>query len=147
LRRDQLIVALTLIAGGLLMLAVVIPRYVAAGTLAGGLSPAFMPYVAATLATLAAVGLLLEGRGGGGTPVAEAGLTSANLRFLGAAAAVLGVSYLLMTSFGYVLGGAVLMAGLLKLAGVKPLPLAIATVAAPAALWLFFVALLAMPLP
>lgn len=147
MRRDQLIVAVTLIAGGVLMLAVVIPRYVAAGTLAGGLSPAFMPYVAATLATLAACGLLLEDRRGSGTSTGDARLTRANLLFLAASAAVLGASYLLMASFGYVIGGAVLVAGLLKLAEVKPLPLAIAAVAAPVALWLFFVALLAMPLP
>ncbi len=126
------------------MLAVVIPRFVAGSTLAGGLAPAFMPYVAAALATLAAFGLLLEGRREGSD---DARLTAANLKFLGASAAVLGASYLLMSVFGYVIGGAALIAGLLKLAGVKPLPIAIAAIAAPVGLWLFFVALLAMPLP
>jgi hypothetical protein len=74
-------------------------------------------------------------------------LTRANLRFLCAAATVLGASYALMALFGYVIAGAVLIAGLLKLARVKPVPLAIAAVAAPVALWLLFVELLAMPLP
>jgi hypothetical protein len=90
---------------------------------------------------------LLEGLRGTDPSATPARLTRANWRFLGLAAAVLVASYVLMTYFGYVIGGAVLMAGLLKLARVEPLPLAIAAVAAPVALWLVFVGLLAMPLP
>ena len=147
MRRDELIVAVVLIAGGLLTIAVVIPRYVAGDPLGGGLSPAFMPYVAAGLATVAAVGLLLGEARARGAGTHNARLTWANLRFLCAAAAVLGASYVLMSFFGYVIGGVVLIAGLLRLARVGALPLAIAAVAAPVALWLFFVGLLAMPLP
>ena len=143
MRRHDLIVAVALIAGGLLTIAVVIPRYVADAPLSGGLSPAFMPYVAAGLATLAGFGMLLESkraRGAAASPRRSA-------TFLFSSAAVLTASYVLMTLFGYLVGGAVLVAGLLKLARVKPVPLAIAAVAAPVALWLFFVALLATPLP
>jgi hypothetical protein len=147
LRRDKVIVAVALVAGGLLTCAVLIPRYVAGAPLSGGLSPAFMPYVAAGLATLSGLGVLLEGMRKSDASADNSRLTRANLRFLGASAAVFGASYVLMALFGYVIGGVVLMAGLLKLARVKPVRIAIAAVAAPIALWLFFVGLLAMPLP
>ncbi len=147
MRRDQLTVAVALVAAGLLTIAVLIPRYVAGAPLGGGLSPAFMPYVAAGLATLAGLGLLLEAARARPAPVETARLTRANLRFLSASAAVLAASYVLMSAFGYVLGGSVLVAGLLALARVRLLTIAVAAVVAPVALWLFFVALLAMPLP
>jgi hypothetical protein len=142
-RRAELVVAVALLVSGLLTIAVVIPRYVAGAPLSGGLSPAFMPYVAAGLATLAALGMLIES-----LRAREASLaTRLNLRFLFASAAVLGASFALLTWVGYVIGGAVLVAGILALARVKLLPLAIAAVVAPVALWLLFVALLATPLP
>jgi hypothetical protein len=142
-RRAELIVAVALLVSGLLTIAVVIPRYVAGAPLSGGLSPAFMPYVATGLATLAALGMLIES-----LRAREASLaTRLNLRFVLASAAVLVASFALMTWVGYVIGGAVLVAGVLALARVKLLPLVIAAVAAPVALWLFFVALLATPLP
>ncbi len=128
-------------------MAVVIPRYVAGGALGGGLSPAFMPYVAAALATLSAIGMLLQALRRRDTDSADARLTRANFRFIAGSALVLGASYALTTWFGYVIGGIVLVAGLLALARVKPLPLAITAIAAPVALWLLFVELLAMPLP
>ena len=134
-------------AGGLLAILVVIPGYVASDSVGDGLSPAFMPYVAAGIATLAALGMLFERPRARDASEGSARLTRANVMFLCAAAAVLGASYALMSSFGYVIGGVVLMAGLLKLAHVKPVPLIIAAVAAPAVLWLLFVQLLAMPLP
>lgn len=144
MRRLDLVVAVTLLVGGLLTIAVLIPRYVAGAPLSGGLSPAFMPYVAAGLATLAALGMLVEALRARDAPFATPFL---NLRFLAAAAAVLGASYALMAWLGYVIGGAVLVAGLLAVARVKLVPLTVAAVAAPLALWLFFVALLATPLP
>jgi hypothetical protein len=146
-RRDEIFVAATLVAGGLLTMAVVIPRYVAGGALGGGLSPAFMPYVAAALATLAALGMLLQALRRCDAGSAAARLTRANFRFVAASALVLGASYALMTWFGYVIGAIALVGGLLALAGVKPVPLAITAIATPVALWLLFVELLAMPLP
>ena len=147
MRRDELIVAATLVAGGVLTIAVVIPRYVAGGAVGGGLSPAFMPYVAAALVTLSALGMLLQGLRRRDAAPEHARLTLANLRFACACALVLGSAYALMTWFGYVAGGIALVAGFLKLARVKAVPLAITAVAAPVALWLLFVGLLAMPLP
>lgn len=128
-------------------MAVVIPRYVADAAVSGSLSPAFMPYVAAGLGTLAALGLLLAGLRARDASAASPRLMRANLRFLATSAAVLGTSFALLAFFGYLIGGAALMAGLLAVARVKPVPLAIAAVAVPVALWLFFVGLLAMPLP
>jgi len=145
--RDELIVAATLVAGGLLTIAVVIPRYVAGGAIGGGLSPAFMPYLAAALATLSALGVLLQSLRRRDAGPEHARLTHANLRFICGSAVVLGASYALMISAGYLIGGIVLVAGLLKLARVRALPLAIAAVTAPVALWLLFVVLLGMPLP
>lgn len=145
MRKDGLYTAVALLVAGLLTMAVVIPRYVVDGAVGSGLSPAFMPYVAASLATLAALGLLLESlrrRGDGGPR-----LTRANVVFLCACALVLGASFALMSIFGYVVGGMALVAGLLALARVEPVTLAITAVAAPVALWLLFVGLLASPLP
>jgi hypothetical protein len=146
MRRDELIVALALCAASLGALAL-IPRYVAAGPAGGGLSPAFMPYVAAALALLSSLGMLIGGLRRRGGASSEPGLSAANLRFLGTAAAVLAACYVLMSVFGYMAGAIVLTGGLLKLARVKAAPLVVAAVAAPAALWLFFVALLDTPLP
>ena len=139
--------AVALVAAGVLTIAVLIPRYVAGAPLGGGLSPAFMPYVAAGLATLAGLGLLIEGVGARSANLDDARLTRANLLFLSASAAVLTASYVLMSSFGYVLGGSVLVAGLLTLARARLVTIVIAAVVTPVVLWLFFVALLAMPLP
>jgi hypothetical protein len=146
-RKSELAVAATLVAVGLLTIAVVIPRYVAGGTVEGGLSPAFMPYVAAGLATLSALGMLLETLRGRDARPEHARLTRANLRFLFASAGVLGASYALIALVGYVAGGVVLIAGLLALARVTLVPLVIAAIAAPVVLWLLFVGLLAVPLP
>lgn len=147
MRKDELSIAVALVVAGLLTIAVVIPRYVVGSPIGTGLSPAFMPYVAAGLATLAALGMLLESFGRRDASAGSAGLTRANLKFLCACAVVLGASYALMSLFGYVAGGVALVAGVLALARVAPMTLAIAAVAAPVALWLLFVGLLATPLP
>lgn len=150
MRRSELIVALVLAVAGALMLAVLIPNYVAGDPSSDGLSPAFMPYVAAVLATLSALAMLVGGlRRGTAASASETqpALTRDNLRFLAAAAVVLGVSYALMSLFGYLAGGIALTAGILKLARVRVVPLVVTSLAAPVVLWLFFVALLATPLP
>lgn len=147
MRKDELNMAIALVVAGFLTMAVVIPRYVVGDTVGDGLSPAFMPYVAAALATLAALGMLLESLRRRDDSAGGARLTRANVVFLGACALVLGASYALMGLFGYVAGGIALVAGLLALARVRPWTLAVAAVMAPIALWLFFVGLLATPLP
>ena len=61
--------------------------------------------------------------------------------------AVLGVSFLLMSTAGYLIGSIALMAGTMALARVKLVTLVVTAVAAPLVLWFLFVHLLATPLP
>jgi hypothetical protein len=146
-RKDELITAAALAVGGVLAITVVIPRYVAGTAVGGGLSPAFMPYVAAALVTLSALGILVGGLRHSDESASQARLTTAHLRFLGCCALVLGASYALMSVAGYVAGGIVLMAGLLGLARARLVTIVVAAVVAPTLLWLLFVELLATPLP
>ena len=52
MRRSEIISAALLVAFGLVMMAAVIPKYVAGGGQQSDLSPAFMPYVAVGIMTL-----------------------------------------------------------------------------------------------
>ena len=151
MRRTQLIAAASLVALGLLAIFVVIPRAVVAAPSSSGLPPAFMPYVAAALATFAALGWLVgelratraEKPGAEGVPASSA----SDWRFAAAAAAVLGVSFVLMSTAGYLAGSIALMAGTMALARVKLVTLVVTAIAAPVVLWVLFVHLLATPLP
>jgi hypothetical protein len=145
-RRTELATAVALVVAGLATLAVLVPRYVVDAGVASALSPRFMPYVAALLATGAALQLLLEALVRRGD-AAGAGFGRGSLRFLGASAAVLGTAYLLMSLAGYLVGGAALVAGMLLLGRAKPATIVVAAVLAPVALWLVFAELLATPLP
>ena len=130
---------------GLIAIFIVIPRAVVDAPASGGLSPAFMPYIAASLATLAALGWLaslLRGASADSTTAAEF-----DWRFVAAGATVLGVSFLIMCAFGYLAGGAVLVAGTLALARAKPATIILTAIVAPVVLWLLFGHLLATPLP
>jgi hypothetical protein len=144
-RRTELATATGLTVAGLGVIGVIIPRYVADIGVSSALSPAFMPYVAAVLATVGAASLLvaeLRGRGGNAIP-----FTKSNWRFLGASVAVLIGSCLLMSILGYLVGGVALVAGMLLLARVRPSIVIAAAVLAPMAVWLLFTQLLATPLP
>jgi hypothetical protein len=145
-RRTELVTAAVLVAAGLGTLLVLVPRYVDSGA-AANVSPRFMPYVAAALLTAAALRLLGAAllRGGNGARAASSAPIS--LRFMAAAAAVLGGSYLAMSVLGYLFGGAVLVAGMLLVARAKPATIVVAAVLAPTVLWLVFARLLATPLP
>ena len=145
MRRTELIAAASLVVLGVVAIFVVIPYAVVDAPASSGLAPAFMPYVAASLATLAALGWLAGLlRGASADPTAAA---HGDWRFVVAGAAVLGVSFLLMSAFGYLAGGAVLVAGTLALARVKLATIVTAAIVAPVALWLLFVHFLATPLP
>lgn len=147
MRRVEIVTAALLVVAGLGALGVLIPRYVVGAPASVGLSPKFMPYVAAALATAAALHLLVAAllrRNGGGRP---APLTLESLRFACAAAVVLGGSYLLMSRLGYLSGAAALVAGVLVVARAKLVTIVVTAVAAPVALWLAFAWLLATPLP
>jgi hypothetical protein len=150
-RRTELIAAASLVVLGVVAIFVVIPSGVVAAPASSGLAPAFMPYVAASLATLAALGWLVsELRGASARSPAAAAApasTKSDWRFAVAATAVLGVSLLLMSAAGYLAGGAVLVAGTLALARVKLAAIVVTAIVAPAVLWVLFGYFLATPLP
>jgi hypothetical protein len=151
-RRTQLIAAASLALLGLAAIFVVIPYAVVDAPASSGLPPAFMPYVAAALVTLAALGWLVgelrAARAAAPTPEsAPAPAANGDWRFAAAATAVLGVSFLLMSTAGYLIGSIALMAGTMALARVKLVTLVVTAVAAPLVLWFLFVHLLATPLP
>ena len=88
--------AASLVVLGLVAIFIVIPYAVVDAPASSGLAPAFMPYVAASLATLAALGWLaglLRGARRLGSGRARA--AKSDWRFVVAGAAVLGVSFLL----------------------------------------------------
>jgi hypothetical protein len=146
MRRTELATAAVLALLGLAAIGWLIPRYVADTGSSSALPPSFMPYVAAGLVTAAALASLaaaLRRRGSDG----PAPLTWATLRFLGASIAVLAGGFLVMAVAGYIAGGAVLVAGTLLVARVRPATIAATAVLTPVALWLLFVRLLDTPLP
>lgn len=160
MRRTQLIAAASLVVLGLLAIFVVVPHAVVAAPSSSGLPPAFMPYVAAALATLAALGWLVgelrarraAARPPAAAPAASAPASTAELaksdwRFAVATTAVLGGSFMLMSTAGYLAGSIALMAGTMALARVKLVTLVVTAIAAPVVLWFLFVHLLATPLP
>jgi len=155
-RRTQLFAAAIFVVLGLAAIFVVIPRAVVDAPTSGGLPPSFMPYVAAALATLAALGWLAGElralRAAHAAHTARAAPESptaprADWRFAAAAAGVLGASFLLMSTAGYLAGGAALVAGTLALARAKLVTVVVAAIVAPLALWVLFVHFLATPLP
>ena len=141
--------AASLVVLGLVAIFIVIPYAVVDAPASSGLAPAFMPYVAASLATLAALGWLAGLlRGARVDPAAAApAAAKSDWRFVVAGAAVLGVSFLLMSAFGYLAGGAVLVGGTLALARAKLATLVATAIVAPVMLWLLFAHFLATPLP
>jgi hypothetical protein len=150
-RKTQLIAAASLIVLGLSAIFIVIPYAVVDAPSSSGLSPAFMPYVAASLATLAALGWLVSelrrASGDRAAPAAAVAIVDSDWRFVVAGAAVLGVSFLLTSTVGYLAGGAALVAGTLALARAKLATIVATAVIAPVALWVLFVHVLATPLP
>jgi hypothetical protein len=146
MQRAEIVTAAALAAFGLVAVLVVIPAGVADAPATGGLPPSFMPYVAATLVTAAALGWL-----------AELALRPARLEqptpgrgqwsFVAAVVLLLASSLALMGSLGFVPGGALLVGGTLTLARSRPATIAAFAVATPLALWLVFARLLSIPLP
>jgi len=150
-RKTQLIAAASLVVLGLAAIFIVIPYAVVDAPASSGLKPAFMPYVATSLATLAALGWLVSelrrSSADGAAAAPKAAPVDSDWRFVVGGAAVLGVSFLLTSTVGYLAGGAVLVAGTLALARAKLATIIATAVVAPVVLWVLFVHLLATPLP
>lgn len=147
MRRADLISAALLVALGLATIFVIIPRYVTGSALGGDLSPAFMPYVAAELATGAAV-LLLAGTIRRTADADEpAPLPKGSWIFVATTAGVLAATVALMSYFGYLAGAAAIVAGFMWIARASVRVVAGTAVAFPVVLWLLFDRLLGFPLP
>ena len=146
MRRTELITAGLLIVLGLLTIVVIIPRYVA--VVAGdGLSPAFMPYIAAILATTAMVILTVRRWRMPASEDTPAPFTWQSARFCFYVVCAFGGSFVLLSTVGYLAGAAVLAASASMLARATPRLVAVSAVAFPLVLWTLFTYLLDTPLP
>lgn len=147
MRRADIITAALFLVLGVVAIVALIPRYVDGGAADGDLSPAFMPYVAAGLATGAMLLLLLtrllDRRPGAG----DAPLSPRAWLFVVLIVAVLAASFALMEAFGYLAGAAMLVAGFLLIVRADLKVVIGAAVALPLALWLLFDVALDFPLP
>jgi hypothetical protein len=132
---------------GVVTLLAGIPQYVAGDAADGDLSPAFMPYVAACLATGAML-LLFVTRLFDRTPDPGAPpLPPRAWVFIGLCTAVLVAAFALMEAFGYLAGAVMLVAGFLLIVRADIKVAVGAAVALPLALWLLFDRALDFPLP
>ncbi|HEY8521539.1 MAG TPA: tripartite tricarboxylate transporter TctB family protein [Gammaproteobacteria bacterium] len=147
MRRTDLISAGVLGLLGLLMIFVIIPRQVTQDVGLGDLPPALMPYVAAVLATAAALLLLVARLVRAPETDEPAPLDRASWLFVLAAGAVLAGAFVLMQLLGYLAGAVVLVAGFTALGGASKKATAGLAVLFPLALWLLFDRVLGFPLP
>lgn len=147
MRRTDIVTAAVLVAFGFVAILYLIPAYVAPSPWRGDLSPAFMPYVAATLGTAAMLALLGDGLARPRGAEAPAPLTRRSFAFVGAAILVLGITYLLLEHAGYLAGAAFIVAGFMTMARAGVRATLLATLGFPVALWLVFDRLLGFPLP
>lgn len=147
MRRADLISAALFVVLGLVTIFAIIPAHVAGSSLGDDLSPAFMPYVAAALAT-GTMALLFVSRlarkQGNDEP---APLPAPSWVFIATAAAILAATFFLMSTFGYLAGAAAIVAGFMALARARLTVAAAAALAFPPVLWLLFDRLLGFPLP
>ncbi len=147
MRRTDLISAGVLGLLGLLTIFVIIPRQVTQDVGFGDLPPAFMPYVAAVLATAAALLLLVARLVRAPETDEPAPLDRPSWLFVGAACAVLAGALVLMQLLGYLAGAAVLVGGFTAIGGASWKATAGMAVLFPLALWLLFDGVLGFPLP
>lgn len=147
MRRTDIICAGLIFALGLVTIFYVIPNYVTGAGGTGELSPAFMPYVAAVLGTLAAVLLLVVRLVRGGDDHESAPLTARSGLFIGIATSVLIVTFVLLDFVGYFWGAAFIVAGFMILVRARVRAVVGTALAFPVALWLLFDRLLGFPLP
>ena len=147
MRRTDIVTAGLFIVIGLVTIVYVIPTYVMGGTDSDDLSPAFMPYVAAVIATVAATGLLVTRLVRRSAQEEPTPLPWESWLFLAASVVVLGVTFVLMDRVGYLWGAASVVGGFMLLAR-APAGIIVGTaIAFPVALWLLFDKLLGFPLP
>jgi hypothetical protein len=148
MRRTEIISAIVLVAFGLVLIAVIIPKYVAGGGQQVDLSPAFMPYVAAGIITTV-MAILVVAKLTRRTPQDDepTPMSPAAWLFIGLVAAIFAATYVVMSLFGFVLGGLVVVGSFMALARTRPIPLVVITVGFTVVVWLFVEKLMGIPLP
>lgn len=147
MRLADIISATILCALGLIAIVAIIPAQVAGDGGVGDLSPAFMPYVAAIIAT-ATMALLLVARLARAAASEEpVPLTTGSWLFIATAAAALAGAFFLMQHFGYLVGAAAIVAAFMAMARARPAVVVAVAATFPPALWLLFDKLLGFPLP
>jgi tripartite-type tricarboxylate transporter receptor subunit TctC len=113
-----------------------------------GLSPAFVPDIAAALG-VGTLALMLVGRlarSGAAYPRTWS-MPRKSWLFIGATTALLAAAFALMERFGYLPGAGAMVAGFLALARVRPAVIVGVAIGFPLILWLLFERLLGFPLP
>jgi hypothetical protein len=148
MRRTEIISAALLVAFGLVMIAVVIPKYVAGGGQQTDLAPAFMPYVAVGIMTLVmAIFLVMKFVRPMPSDAEPNPLPIQSWIYIGLVSAIFVATFFIMSSFGFLLGGIVIVGGFMALARTSILPLVGITLAFPVAVWLTVEKLLGIVLP
>jgi len=148
MQRTDLVSAGILFVAGLAVILWVIPTYVTVGMQTDGdLSPAFMPYVAAVLATGAAGALFVARLTPNAADDDEPPLPLESWYFIGATTLIFAVTFVLMSTAGYLYAGATIIAGFMMLARANPKAVVVTAIALPITLWVLFSKLLGFPLP
>jgi tripartite-type tricarboxylate transporter receptor subunit TctC len=113
----------------------------------GGLSPAFVPIVAAALGLFAIVLMLAQRAGRDTMTLAESAMPRGSWLFIGTASLVMLVGYSAMTLLGYLPGAAAIIFGFMTLGRASSRVIAGCVIVLPVVLWLLFSRLLGFPLP
>jgi ABC-type Co2+ transport system permease subunit len=150
MRRADIISAGVIVAFGLFVLLVAIPRWVP-GHLEGnyGLRAQDFPILTALTLTLLALGLLVHRIGQPRRGEEENNpIPASSWRFLGLASGVLVAIWLLLDIFGFAAGGPFTIAAFMIVMGERrPLHVVALSLLAPLAVWLLFWQILKFPLP
>ena len=147
MRRADIASSGIIFALGLVTIFVIIPKFVAGSAIGGDLSPAFMPYVAATIMTVTAGILCLVRIYGDGGDAEPAVFPRESWYFIACSVVIFVIAFVLMDTLGYLAGAAVIVAGFMTLARTEVKVVVLSTVAFPLTLWLLFDKLLNFPLP
>lgn len=147
MRRADAISAALLAVFGLVSIFWLIPQYVATSTQTDDLSPAFMPYVAAILCTVAAVLLFATTVLRGATAEEATPLPKGSWLFISTTVGLLTLTFVVIDVFGYLPGAAAMVAGFMLLVRARWTIVVATAIAFPVALWFLFAKLLEFPLP
>ena len=139
MRRADIIAGLALTVAGLVTIFVIVPREVGS-TSPIGIAPDVFPltllWIITGLAVLLVVSRLVMGQGASDGPPLELH----NLVYIGVVAVALAAGFIAITTLGFLVGGAAIVAFTMLVMGARryPLRLALVSVLAPASIYLVF---------